>query len=64
MEASVNLNCFQVLDDKDRARILNPYSKVQEWIAATKNATQPHFDDVHGILYRAKAKFQKQRQNA
>ncbi|XP_021735851.1 glutathione S-transferase T1-like [Chenopodium quinoa] len=55
---------LHVLDEKDRARILSPYKKVQEWIEATKASTQPHFDDVHGILYKAKIKFQKQREIA
>ncbi|KAL2902458.1 Glutathione S-transferase T1, partial [Bienertia sinuspersici] len=53
-----------VLDEKDRNRILSPYKKVQAWIEATKASTQPHFDEVHEILYRAKANFQKQRENA
>jgi len=60
----MNWVCFQVLDENDRARILGPYSKVQEWIENTKNATKLHFDDVHGVLYRAKVKLQKQRENA
>lgn len=66
--ADLSLVCeimqLEVLDEKDRARILSPYKKVQEWIEATKNATKPHFDDVHGVLFRAKVKFQKQRDNA
>lgn len=65
--ADLSLVCeimqLEVLDE-DRARILSPYKKVQAWIEATKASTQPHFDDVHGILFRAKAKFQKQREKA
>ncbi|XP_010676473.2 glutathione S-transferase T1 isoform X1 [Beta vulgaris subsp. vulgaris] len=64
--ADLSLVCeimqLEVLDEKDRARILNPYKKVRAWIEATKVATHPHFDDVHGVLFRAKAKFQKQRE--
>ncbi|KAL2925737.1 Glutathione S-transferase T1 [Bienertia sinuspersici] len=66
--ADLSLICeimqLEVLDEKDRNRILSPYKKVQAWIEATKASTQPHFDEVHGILYRAKANFQKQRENA
>ncbi|KNA10049.1 hypothetical protein SOVF_147980 [Spinacia oleracea] len=64
--ADLSLVCeimqLEVLDEKDRARILSPYKKVRVWIEATKASIQPHFDDVHGILYRAKEKFQKQRE--
>ncbi|XP_021754089.1 glutathione S-transferase T1-like [Chenopodium quinoa] len=64
--ADLSLVCeimqLEVLDEKDRARILSPYKKIQKWIEATKASTQPHFDDVHGILYRAKIKIQKQRE--
>ncbi|XP_057525445.1 glutathione S-transferase T1-like [Amaranthus tricolor] len=65
--ADLSLVCeimqLEVLDEKDRATILSPYKKVQQWIEDTKTSTQPHFDDVNGILFRAKAKFQKQREN-
>jgi len=64
MKASINTIWLQVLDEKDRVRILSPYSKVQEWIENTKIATKTHFDDVHAVLYRAKARLQKQRENA
>ncbi|KAJ8430852.1 hypothetical protein Cgig2_003782 [Carnegiea gigantea] len=66
--ADLSLVCeimqLEVLDENDRARILGPYSKVQEWIENTKNATKLHFDDVHGVLYRAKVKLRTQRENA
>jgi glutathione S-transferase len=49
------------LDEKDRSRILGPHKKVQQWIEDTRNATRPHFDEAHDMLYKAKAKFQLQR---
>ncbi|XP_028807174.1 glutathione S-transferase T1 [Neltuma alba] len=52
---------LEVLDEKDRIRILTPYKKVLRWIEATKAATSPHFDEVHNILFKAKRKFQEQR---
>lgn len=64
--ADLSLVCeimqLEIVDGEDRARILSPYQKVQGWIEATKNATKPHFDDVHRILFKAKANFQKQRE--
>ncbi|KAL5537870.1 hypothetical protein UlMin_046331 [Ulmus minor] len=63
--ADLSLVCeimqLEVLDDYDRDRLLSPYKKVQQWIENTKNATSPHFDEVHKILFKAKARFQKQR---
>lgn len=63
--ADLSLVCeltqLEVLDEKDRDRILSPYKKVLRWIKDTKAATNPHFDEMHNILYRAKKKFQQQR---
>ncbi|XP_059444755.1 glutathione S-transferase T1 [Corylus avellana] len=63
--ADLSLVCeilqLELLDEKDRSRILGPHKKVQQWIEDTRNATRPHFDEVHDILYKAKAKFQSQR---
>ncbi|KAG5029950.1 hypothetical protein JHK87_013464 [Glycine soja] len=52
---------LEVLDEKDRSRILSPYKKVLQWIEDTRTATNPHFEEVHNILYRAKKKFEQQR---
>ncbi|CAJ1937456.1 unnamed protein product [Sphenostylis stenocarpa] len=52
---------LEVLDEKDRSRILSPYKKVLQWIEDTRAATNPHFEEVHNILYRAKKKFEQQR---
>lgn len=49
------------MDEKDRDRILGPHKKVKQWIEDTNQATRPHFDEVHAILFKVKAKQQKQR---
>ncbi|KAL5537894.1 hypothetical protein UlMin_042334 [Ulmus minor] len=63
--ADLSLVCeimqLELVDDKERERILGPHKKILEWIENTKNATKPHFDEVSGKLYQAKAIFQKQR---
>ncbi|KAJ7944908.1 Glutathione S-transferase [Quillaja saponaria] len=63
--ADLSLVCeimqLEVLDEKDRERILVPYKKVLQWIEDTRYATRPHFDEVHNILYKAKRKFQEKR---
>ncbi|GAU19461.1 hypothetical protein TSUD_77050 [Trifolium subterraneum] len=63
--ADLSLVCeltqLEVLDEKDRGRILSPYKKVLGWIEDTRTATNPHFEEMHNILYRAKKKFQQQR---
>ncbi|KAF5938620.1 hypothetical protein HYC85_022879 [Camellia sinensis] len=62
--ADLSLVCeimqLEVLEEKDRDRILNPYKKVQQWMEDTKRATRPHFEETHGILFKVKAKLQKQ----
>ncbi|CAH2080164.1 unnamed protein product [Thlaspi arvense] len=64
--ADLSLVCelmqLQVLDEKDRLRLLSPHKKVEEWIENTRKATMPHFDVVHETLFGAKDKFQKQRE--
>ncbi|KAJ4712104.1 Glutathione S-transferase protein [Melia azedarach] len=63
--ADLSLVCeimqLEVLDEKDRTRLLGPHKKVQQWIEDTKNATRPHFDEVHKALFRVKERLQKQR---
>ncbi|XP_075092721.1 glutathione S-transferase T1-like isoform X1 [Nicotiana tabacum] len=63
--ADLSLVCeimqLQVLDEKDHKRIIGPYKRVLKWIDDTKNAMEPHFGEVHLILFKAKEKFQKQR---
>ncbi|XP_075082980.1 glutathione S-transferase T1 isoform X2 [Nicotiana tabacum] len=63
--ADLSLVCeimqLEVLDEKDHKRIIGPYKRVLKWIDDTKNAMEPHFGEVHLILFKAKEKFQKQR---
>ncbi|KAE9607739.1 hypothetical protein Lal_00013450 [Lupinus albus] len=54
---------LELLDEKDRDRILGPHKKVQQWIESTRNATKPHFDEVHNVLYKMKLKLSLQRSN-
>ncbi|GMN32164.1 hypothetical protein TIFTF001_003545 [Ficus carica] len=63
--ADISLVCeimqLELLDDKDRVRMLAPHKKVQQWIENTKTATSPYFDEVHNVLFKVKARFQEQR---
>ncbi|GMH22708.1 hypothetical protein Nepgr_024551 [Nepenthes gracilis] len=65
--ADLSLVCeimqLEILDDEDRRRILAPYERVQKWIEATKNSTMPHFDDVHVILFKAKARLRTRQES-
>lgn len=62
--ADISLVCeimeLELLDDKDIHRILGPYKRVLQWIEDTKKATSPHFEEVHAVLFKAKARFRKQ----
>lgn len=66
--ADLSLVCeimqLEVLDDEVRARILGPHKKVIKWIDDTRNATQPHFDEMHAILFKAKEKLLKMHSDA
>lgn len=53
------IHVIQFLSEKDRDRILNPYKKVLQWMEDTKSATAPHFDEVHGLLFKAQKKFRE-----
>ncbi|KAJ8526911.1 hypothetical protein K7X08_029388 [Anisodus acutangulus] len=63
--ADLSLVCeimqLEVLDEKDRERRIVPYKRVLKWIDDTKNAMEPHFQEVHLILFKAKERFQKQK---
>ncbi|KAK6783308.1 hypothetical protein RDI58_021105 [Solanum bulbocastanum] len=63
--ADLSLVCeimqLEILDEKDRERIIGPYKRVLKWIDDAKNAMEPHFQEVHVILFKAKEKFHKQR---
>ncbi|KAI3823632.1 hypothetical protein L1987_05072 [Smallanthus sonchifolius] len=61
--ADISLVCeimqLELLNEKDRDRILSPFKKVVQWIEDTKIATAPHFDDVHGVLFKAQKRFRE-----
>ncbi|OIT36614.1 PREDICTED: glutathione S-transferase T1-like [Nicotiana attenuata] len=63
--ADLNLVCeimqLEVVDEKDRDRILSPHKNVLKWIDDVKSATAPHFDEIHATLFKVKEIFQKQR---
>ncbi|KAK4728729.1 hypothetical protein R3W88_021717 [Solanum pinnatisectum] len=63
--ADLSLVCeimqLEILDEKDREQIIGPYKRVLKWIDDTKNAMEPHFQEVHVILFKAKEKFHKRR---
>ncbi|XP_074317466.1 glutathione S-transferase T1-like [Silene latifolia] len=50
---------LHMLGDEDRNRLIGPYKKVQEWIENVKNATNPHFDEVHQQLFEVIASFRQ-----
>ncbi|KAL8244900.1 hypothetical protein R6Q59_011158 [Mikania micrantha] len=45
---------LQLLSEKDHDRILSPFKKVLQWVEDTKSATAPHFEEIHGVLFKAK----------
>ncbi|XP_043717299.1 glutathione S-transferase T1-like isoform X2 [Telopea speciosissima] len=61
--ADLSLVCeimqLEVLEEKDVNRLLGPHKKILQWIEDTRNATSPHFDEVHKILFKAKARLHK-----
>ncbi|XP_019171128.1 PREDICTED: glutathione S-transferase T1-like isoform X2 [Ipomoea nil] len=63
--ADLSLVCelmqLEVVEEKDRGRILSPYKRVLSWIDDTKKATTPHFDEIHTVLFNVKARLQKHR---
>nr|CAD1818834.1 unnamed protein product [Ananas comosus var. bracteatus] len=60
--ADLSLVCeimqLEVVDEKDRERILGPHEKILNWIDNVKRATCPHFEEVSEVLYKVKARLQ------
>ncbi|KAG6507908.1 glutathione S-transferase T1-like isoform X2 [Zingiber officinale] len=56
--ADLSLVCeimqIEVVDDKDRERLLGPHPIILQWVDNVKSATKPHFDEVHEILFKVK----------
>jgi glutathione S-transferase len=47
---------LQVLVKDEVATLLSSKERVPAWIAAVKEVTSPHFDDVHKVINRAAAR--------
>ncbi|XP_019171130.1 PREDICTED: glutathione S-transferase T1-like isoform X2 [Ipomoea nil] len=66
--ADLSLVCelmqLEVLDDKERERIISPYKKVLKWMEDVKEAIQPHFDEVHTTLFHVKEMLKQKRSAA
>ncbi|KAK1436221.1 hypothetical protein QVD17_01999 [Tagetes erecta] len=48
---------LQLLSEKDHERILSPFKKVLQWVEDTKNATSPHFEELHEVLFKTRDEF-------
>ncbi|XP_073134815.1 glutathione S-transferase T1-like [Henckelia pumila] len=61
--ADLSLVCeimqLEVVAEKDHDRILGPHTRVLKWIDDTKNATAPHFNEVHSVLFKVKEKLRR-----
>ncbi|KAJ4970233.1 hypothetical protein NE237_003332 [Protea cynaroides] len=59
--ADLSLVCevmqLEVLNEKDINRFLGPHRKVLQWIEDMRNATNPHFDEIHKAVFEVKAKY-------
>ncbi|PWA63766.1 glutathione S-transferase [Artemisia annua] len=64
--ADISLVCgimqLELLSKKDHDRILSPYKKVLQWIEDTKSVTAPHFDEVHGILFKVQKRIRERKE--
>jgi len=58
--ADLSLVCeimqLEVVGDERRDRILGPHVKVRAWMENVKKATSPHFDEVHQLIFKLKAR--------
>ncbi|XP_072956454.1 glutathione S-transferase T1-like [Typha angustifolia] len=58
--ADLSLVCeimqLEVVDEMAHARILQPHQKILTWINNVRSATNPHFEEIHGIVYKVKAR--------
>ncbi|XP_027183193.1 glutathione S-transferase T1-like [Coffea eugenioides] len=61
--ADLSLVCetmqLEALDEKDRKRLLDPHEKVRKWMDDTRNAMQPYFGEIHGVLFQLKDKLKE-----
>ncbi|XP_057518837.1 glutathione S-transferase T1-like [Amaranthus tricolor] len=61
--ADLSLVCetmqLHMLPEEDTKRILGPHKKIQQWVENVREATNPHFDEVHKHLFDTIAIFYK-----
>ncbi|CDP09754.1 unnamed protein product [Coffea canephora] len=61
--ADLSLVCetmqLEALDEKVRQRLLDPHEKVRKWVDDTRNAMQPYFGEIHGVLFQLKDKLKE-----
>ncbi|KAJ0715151.1 putative glutathione transferase [Helianthus annuus] len=48
---------LELLSEELHDRILSPYKKVLQWVEDTKSATAPHFEEIHGVLFKTRKEF-------
>ncbi|KAJ0715142.1 putative glutathione transferase [Helianthus annuus] len=48
---------LEILSEELHDQILSPYKKVLQWVENTKCATTPHFEEIHGVLFKTKKEF-------
>ncbi|CAA7390925.1 unnamed protein product [Spirodela intermedia] len=62
--ADLSLVCeimqLEILDETVRDRIFGPREKVRRWIQNLKDATSPHFEQVHETLYEVKERLKRE----
>eukprot|EP00252_Welwitschia_mirabilis_P018013 TRINITY_DN40163_c0_g1_i1.p1 TRINITY_DN40163_c0_g1~~TRINITY_DN40163_c0_g1_i1.p1 ORF type:complete len:298 (-),score=33.67 TRINITY_DN40163_c0_g1_i1:98-991(-) len=63
--ADLSLTCelmqLQLLPEEYVKRLLGPYERVRKWLEKVKDVTSPHFEDVHGIIFKVSQKLQERR---
>ncbi|KAF5772401.1 putative glutathione transferase [Helianthus annuus] len=50
---------LELLSEELHDRILSPYKKVLQWVEDTKSATAPHFEEIHGVLFKTRKEFRE-----
>ncbi|KAL2902483.1 Glutathione S-transferase T1 [Bienertia sinuspersici] len=50
---------LQIIPKEERNKMIGPFKKVQQWVENVKEATNPHFDEVHQFLLDSITDFQQ-----
>ncbi|MQL94347.1 hypothetical protein Taro_026999, partial [Colocasia esculenta] len=53
------LRSLNFLNEEHRERILRSHEKVLQWMKNLKDETNPHFEEVHGVLAKVRALLQR-----